>query len=163
MKKKILLRIMVLVIVFLLGVGSVLVIQTITKQKIDINRQLGNVEPSPYFIKYNNGYDTDSKGNSYLLSAEGNKMVIPKDFSLYLTDGISMRPSIGYNSILIVEPNVNKDNLQVGDIVLVNGESHRIINITEDGFNTQGDNNAHQDIFLRRFSDIKGKVVGVLY
>lgn len=73
-----------------------------------------------------------------------------------------MYPSIGDNSILIIK-NTSKKEIRIGDVVIIDGMVHRVIRITNEGFNTKGDNNKVEDIFLRNFSNVQGKVVGVLW
>lgn len=84
----------------------------------------------------------------------------------------SMRPAISDRSLLIIKKPL-KNELRVGDIIAFNCTEtksllHRIIDIDDKGFYlTKGDNNVRNDFDLfncrPQFSDIRYKVIGVLY
>lgn len=89
------------------------------------------------------------------------------------TDTNSMDPVIDENSHAIqVIPESHAD-ISVGDIISFKSDYidgtviHRVVEIGEDGEGwyciTKGDNNARKDPGVRRFSDIKRKLVGVFY
>jgi len=94
----------------------------------------------------------------------------------------SMIPSIPDNSHIIYYIPTNESEINIGDVVWIklrvprysNGYQlsyvvHRIISKPKDGitnetlFITKGDNVNHSDEEYWKFSEIKGKVVGVLY
>ena len=78
----------------------------------------------------------------------------------------SMLPTIPRKSILIEVP-VVEGELIVGDIVSIHQEDynivHRIVEITDEGYITKGDNNNVVDPEVWEFEDFNRKVVGVLW
>jgi len=77
-----------------------------------------------------------------------------------------MLPTIPRNAILIEVP-IIENELVIGDIIIIKGEDynivHRIVNITEEGYITKGDNNNVVDPKVCQIDDLKRKVVGVLW
>jgi signal peptidase I len=75
----------------------------------------------------------------------------------------SMEPSLPVGSLVIISP-VDTDSLQVGNIICYRFSdsmliTHRIINITSEGFQTKGDANEEPDRDLITQSQIVGSVV----
>ncbi|MCD6241513.1 signal peptidase I [Candidatus Bathyarchaeota archaeon] len=80
----------------------------------------------------------------------------------------SMEPAIPVGSVVVIKP-ANPDTLKVGDIICfkIEGESsttvtHRIINITDEGFITKGDANEDLDQWIVKKENIIGKVIAVI-
>ncbi|MEM1564042.1 MAG: signal peptidase I [Candidatus Bathyarchaeia archaeon] len=80
----------------------------------------------------------------------------------------SMEPAIPVGSVVIIKP-VNPEALTIGDIICFKVETespttvtHRIINITEEGFITKGDANEDPDQWIVKKEDIIGKVIAVI-
>lgn len=80
----------------------------------------------------------------------------------------SMEPAIPVGSIVVIKP-VNPETLKVGDIICfkIEAESpttvtHRIINITNDGFITQGDANEDPDPWTVKKQNVVGKVIAII-
>jgi len=82
----------------------------------------------------------------------------------------SMEPLIRPGDIILVNKNVDKQNLQVGDIIQFKSEqiliSHRIITVLGDEevrrYQTKGDNNSAEDTDLIAPERIKGKIIKVI-
>ena len=110
-------------------------------------------------------------GNEGIYTRE-DELVIIKDGALEnLTVAIaagtgSMLPSIPSKALLILIPIIEED-LRVGDIITINTKDgkiiHRLVNITEDGYKTKGDNNKIQDLELWQIDDLDEKLVGLLW
>ena len=80
----------------------------------------------------------------------------------------SMEPAIPVGSIVVIKP-ANPNTLKVGDIICFKIESessttvtHRIINITDEGFITKGDANEDPDKWIVKKENIIGKVIAVI-
>jgi signal peptidase I len=79
-----------------------------------------------------------------------------------------MFPSIPDNSTILYINVSSKEDLYIGDIVYVKRDDgtfllHRIIDITDEGYKTKGDNNIFSDWEVWKLEQIQGKVIGVLY
>lgn len=76
----------------------------------------------------------------------------------------SMEPTLKVNGVAIVEK-ATYDEVEVGDIIMYQvGDkmiTHRIIEKTEDGITTKGDNNNTQDAYLLTEENVKAKVVSI--
>jgi signal peptidase len=74
----------------------------------------------------------------------------------------SMAPAIGVGSVVLIKP-VNPNNLEVGDIICYSFSgttvTHRIIEVTDEGFITKGDANEDPDQLTVGKENIIGKVV----
>jgi signal peptidase len=80
----------------------------------------------------------------------------------------SMEPAIPVGGIVVIKP-VNPDTLKVGDIICFKIESesfttvtHRIFNITDEGFITKGDANEDPDQWIVKKENVIGKVIAVI-
>ena len=80
----------------------------------------------------------------------------------------SMEPAIPVGSIVVIKP-ANPNTLKIGDIICFKIESessttvtHRIINITDEGFITKGDANEDPDQWIVKKENIIGKVIAVI-
>jgi signal peptidase len=75
----------------------------------------------------------------------------------------SMEPAIPVGGIVVIKP-VDPETLKIGDIICFQlSEStsitHRIINITDEGFITQGDANEDPDQWIVKKENVIGKVI----
>ena len=75
----------------------------------------------------------------------------------------SMEPAIPVGSIVVIKP-VNPESLKERDIICFKlsqptSITHRIINITDEGFVTKGDANEDQDQWIVRKENIVGKAI----
>jgi signal peptidase len=75
----------------------------------------------------------------------------------------SMEPAIPVGSIVVIKP-VNPETLKTGDIICFKlseptSITHRIINITDQGFITQGDANNAPDLWTVKKENVIGKVI----
>ena len=75
----------------------------------------------------------------------------------------SMEPAIGVGSVVVIKP-VNPETLNVGDVICYSfSESttitHRVVNITDEGFITKGDANDDPDQRPVKKEEIIGKVI----
>lgn len=77
----------------------------------------------------------------------------------------SMEPAIPVGSIVVIKP-ADPETLKVGDIICFKIESefattvtHRILNITNEGFITKGDANEEPDQWIVRKENVIGKVI----
>lgn len=77
----------------------------------------------------------------------------------------SMEPAIPVGSIVVIKP-ANPKTLKVGDIICfkIKSESattvtHRIINITSEGFRTKGDANEDPDQWIVKKQNVIGKAI----
>jgi len=80
----------------------------------------------------------------------------------------SMEPAIPVGGIVVIKP-VNPDTLKVGEIICFKIESessttvtHRIFNITDEGFITKGDANEDPDQWIVKKENVIGKVIAVI-
>ncbi|MGB9960139.1 MAG: signal peptidase I [Candidatus Bathyarchaeales archaeon] len=80
----------------------------------------------------------------------------------------SMEPAIPVGSIVVIKPAV-PETLTVGDIICfkIEAESpttvtHRIIDVTNEGFKTKGDANEDPDPWTVKKQDVVGKVIAVI-
>ncbi|MCL6579865.1 MAG: signal peptidase I [Candidatus Bathyarchaeota archaeon] len=80
----------------------------------------------------------------------------------------SMEPAIPVGSIVVIKP-ANPETLKVGEIICFKIESessttvtHRIFNITDEGFITKGDANEDPDQWIVREENVIGKVIAVI-
>ena len=92
-------------------------------------------------------------------------LLLIKHYNLYLTVSLSdsMYPTIKKGNILLVKGNVNKDKIKCRDIIVYTLKyldipvMHRVIGITEEGYETKGDNNTNKDKDTILKGNIKGK------
>jgi signal peptidase len=75
----------------------------------------------------------------------------------------SMEPAIPVGSIVVIKP-VNPETLQTGDIICFElseptSITHRITNITDEGFITKGDANEDPDQWTVKKENVIGKVI----
>ena len=82
----------------------------------------------------------------------------------YVVESGSMQPTIATGSVCFVNKRASYDDMQVGDIIAFRLESdsfatHRIYEITEDGFITKGDANANIDAVITTRDTFIGKNV----
>jgi len=75
----------------------------------------------------------------------------------------SMEPAIPVGSIVVIKP-VNPETLKTGDIICFKlseppSITHRIINITNEGFVTRGDANEDPDQWTVKKENVIGKVI----
>lgn len=83
----------------------------------------------------------------------------------------SMEPYLQTNGIVMTKKVTSMEELQVGDVITYTAETedgdtifitHRIIDMTKDGYiTTKGDNNNVDDGFLLTMDNVEAKVVGV--
>jgi signal peptidase len=80
----------------------------------------------------------------------------------------SMEPAIPVGSIVIIKP-ANPDTLKIGDIICFKVETeypttvtHRIIDITNEGFKTKGDANEDPDQWIVKKENVIGKVIAII-
>lgn len=78
----------------------------------------------------------------------------------------SMEPAIPVGGIVIIKP-VNPETLREGDIICFQlsestSVTHRIINVTDEGFKTKGDANEDPDQGIVEKEDIIGKVIFII-
>ena len=121
-------------------------------------------QPQSYFN--HDTFLTDYQGGMIINSTEGGKIVISKDFYLKMTESgsCSMGNVLPDNSIIIFKKVLTRNEINVGDIVDIQGDIvHRLIRITDECYTTKGDNMFSEDMFCWKFSDIEGRMVGVLY
>jgi len=138
-----------------------------------------NLQPSNYFssssfLSSERHYLVGLDGSNSKISIDLNDNIFidnKKDGQLFLghiSKTGSMRPSLPDGAWLIyLKP--KKQDIKVGDIISVEREGkknllHRVVEITKDGrYITKGDNNKRRDKEIWNFSQIKGKVIGVIY
>ncbi len=82
----------------------------------------------------------------------------------YVVESGSMEPTIHTGSLCFIDKKANYDNMQVGDIIAfrINSSAsatHRIISITENGFETKGDANSVMDNNITTKSNFIGKTL----
>jgi len=80
----------------------------------------------------------------------------------------SMRPFIGYNTILIIETDVTINQLNIGDIIVYSKDngafvSHQVIEIDGDKVNTMGVNNGLIDHLWVDKDNLVGRVAVVIF
>jgi len=80
----------------------------------------------------------------------------------------SMEPAIPVGSVVVIKP-VDPETLTIGDIICFKIESespttvtHRIINITAQGFITKGDANEDPDTWIVKKENVVGKVIATI-
>jgi len=80
----------------------------------------------------------------------------------------SMEPAIPVGSIAVIKP-ADPETLKVGDIIYFKIESesattvtHRILNITNEGYITKGDANEDPDQWIVKKENVIGKVIAVI-
>jgi signal peptidase len=80
----------------------------------------------------------------------------------------SMEPAITVGSIVVIKP-ADPETLKIGDIICFKIESesgttvtHRIINITNQGFITKGDANEDPDQWIVAKESVIGKVIAII-
>lgn len=147
-------------LLFVLGVASAYAYNGLGSPSLE------HLQPSPY---YKGTVQAGELTNP--IQVDYGVTIQSKDRQPLLLTGVtptgSMRPSISDDSVVIIAA-VPKEKVQVGDIVLIERPDdtrllHRVIKIENDIFFTKGDNNKDADSTPWDFSQIKGKVVGVLY
>ena len=115
---------------------------------------------------------SNSKGNDYIWSGVDDKSEVMTlcnddcDFYFSCSNDESMKPTFScQNKLYLSKP--KRTELHIGDIVLffsANQEGypdftvHRIVDVTEKGYKTQGDNNNHLDPFNVQYESIVGKL-----
>ena len=78
-----------------------------------------------------------------------------------------MLPTIRGGDIVHVDENFNFENLKIGDIVIFYPEGedfapvHRIVQETEGGWITRGDNNKENDPWVLTKENFRGKIVRI--
>ena len=75
----------------------------------------------------------------------------------------SMEPAIPVGSVVVIKP-VNPETLKTGDIICFKlseptSITHRIFNVTDEGFITQGDANNAPDLWTVKKENVIGKLV----
>jgi signal peptidase len=77
----------------------------------------------------------------------------------------SMEPAIPVGSIVVIKP-ANPETLKIGDIICfklsesaITSVTHRIFNITDQGFITKGDANEDPDQWIVKKENVIGKVI----
>ena len=75
----------------------------------------------------------------------------------------SMEPAIPVGGIVVIKP-VDPETLRIGDVICFRlseptSITHRIINITEEGFITKGDANEDPDTWIVKNENVIGKAV----
>jgi signal peptidase len=75
----------------------------------------------------------------------------------------SMEPAIPVGSVVVIKP-VDPETLKIGDIICFTlteptSITHRIINITDQGFITKGDANEDPDQWIVKKGNVIGKVI----
>ena len=77
----------------------------------------------------------------------------------------SMEPAIPVGSVVVIKP-VDPENLKIGDIICfklsesaITSVTHRIFNITDEGFITKGDANEDPDQWIFKRENVIGKVI----
>lgn len=82
---------------------------------------------------------------------------------IYVLTG-SMEPTIKEHSVIIVKQTSYND-VNVGDIIMFEKDdkmiTHRIIEKTDEGIRTKGDNNNIEDAFILNEKNIKAKVISI--
>jgi len=80
----------------------------------------------------------------------------------------SMEPAIPVGSVVVIKP-ADPETLKIGDIICFKLESesattvtHRIINITSQGFITKGDANEDPDTWIVKKENVIGKVIATI-
>jgi len=78
----------------------------------------------------------------------------------------SMEPTIPVGSIVLIKP-ANPETLKIGDIICFKlsqptSITHRIINITNEGFITKGDANEDPDMWTVKKENVIGKVISTI-
>lgn len=87
------------------------------------------------------------------------------EFNSY--NGPSMKPTFKAGDGLIIETFSEPGNIKIGDVITYSHPSgkydvvHRVVDIIDGKFKTQGDNNDQPDPYLLTFIDIVGKVIAV--
>lgn len=112
--------------------------------------------------------------DSWFYNLERNQLIVgyKNDSSLTFISASntgSMRPSISDTSVMLFMRDLKKEDVKIGDILLIErgggrGDlTHRLVEITDEGYITKGDNNNVRDKEIWKFSQIKGKIIGILY
>ena len=75
----------------------------------------------------------------------------------------SMEPAIPVGSVVVIKP-VNPETLKIGDIICFKlseptSITHRIINVTDQGFITKGDANEDPDQWIVKKENVIGKAI----
>jgi len=77
----------------------------------------------------------------------------------------SMEPAIPVGSVVVIKP-VDPENLKIGDIICfklsesaITSVTHRIFNITDEGFITKGDANNAPDQWIVKKENVIGKAI----
>jgi len=133
------------------------------------------LQPSYFFTAKEYPYGNEGiyvMDNQLIIKTNENKLTVKTnknidDLTIGRAKGTgSMLPTIPRNAILIEVP-IIENELVIGDIIIIKGEDynivHRIVNITEEGYITKGDNNNVVDPKVCQIDDLKRKVVGVLW
>jgi hypothetical protein len=123
-----------------------------------------HLQPSRYFnLNFPSPVVENSMGGGINIETFNNQKIMYTQ----VTDTGSMRPTIADNSLILIVVPKSTDDIKIGDVVLAWNNSvyitHRVINILNSTYITKGDNNAVADKRIWNFTDIKFKVVGVLY
>jgi signal peptidase I len=82
--------------------------------------------------------------------------------------GRSMLPTLHPGEGVLIDPVIDKRELLIGDIIVFpdpRGSEkniiHRVIDVCETGYKTQGDNNRREDDYIVKFEMVRGKAVSV--
>lgn len=82
---------------------------------------------------------------------------------VYVMTG-SMEPTLKVNGLVIIKQ-IEYDDVQVDDIIMYEIDekmiTHRVIEITDEGIRTKGDNNNVKDAYILKPENIKGKAVAI--
>lgn len=82
---------------------------------------------------------------------------------VYVMTG-SMEPTLRVNGVVIIKK-AEYDEINIDDIVMYEIDdkmiTHRVVEITDDGIRTKGDNNNVQDAYLLQPENIRGKAVSI--
>ena len=82
---------------------------------------------------------------------------------VYVMTG-SMEPTLKVNGLVIIKQ-IDYDDVKVDDIIMYEIDdkmiTHRVVEITDEGIRTKGDNNNVQDAYLLQPENIKGKAVDI--
>lgn len=82
---------------------------------------------------------------------------------VYVMTG-SMEPTLKVNGVVIIKQ-IDYDDVQVDDIIMYEIDdkmiTHRVVEITDEGIRTKGDNNNVKDAYLLQPENIKGKAVAI--
>lgn len=102
---------------------------------------------------------------SFYLLFENKEMIVDNfNFRFLVIKSGSMYPELNINDIVIVK---KCKNYEIGDIITYDYQNkyfitHRIIEKSENGFITKGDNNNSEDLENIKIQNVKGKVILII-